>query len=102
MDPVLSLFVLTCFAAVTGIVFVAAHYVRTRIEWRRRLPSGLPSGLTSGLTSPAAPTPSPRSAFGAFVTDTFTEERFGVDSNLRQKLKHDLLRAGFFSPHAIR
>lgn len=98
MDPVLSLFVLACFAAVTGIVFVAAHYVRTRIELRRRLPSGLPSGLTS----PAAPTPSPRSAFGAFVTDTFTEERFGVDSNLRQKLKHDLLRAGFFSPHAIR
>ena len=46
--------------------------------------------------------PSSQSVFGALVSDTFTEERFGVDSNLRQKLRRNLLRAGFFSPHAIR
>lgn len=94
MDPILALVVLASFAAVAGIVFVIAQYIQTRMELRRRLPAGVASSESS--------TPTQQSAFGAFVTDTFTEERFGVDSNLRQKLRRDLLRAGFFSPHAIR
>src|SRR5271165_6903049 len=94
MDTVLSLFLLACFLAVAGIVFVGGLYVETRIELRRRLPAGLAASDSR--------TASPQTAFGAFVTDTFTEERFGVDSTLRQKLRRELLRAGFFSPHAIR
>ncbi len=94
MDPVLSLFVLACFLAVAGVVFVAGRHLETRVELRRRLPAG--------ATAADSQAPSPQSALGALVTETFTEERFGVDSNLRQKLRRDLLRAGFFGPYAIR
>jgi tight adherence protein C len=91
MDPVLSLFVLASFLAIAGLVFVVGHYVETRIGIQRRLPG---TALTDTTGS--------RSGLGVLLTDTFTEERFGVDSNLRQKLRRDLLRAGFFSPYAIR
>ncbi len=94
MDPVLALFIVACFVGVAAIVFVAGQYVETRIELRRRLPA---SGLAADPRAPSA-----QSAFGALVADTFTEDRFGVDSNLRQKLRRNLLRAGFFSPHAVR
>jgi tight adherence protein C len=94
MDPVLSLFVLTSFLAVAGIAFVVAQYFRTRIELQRRLPQGATAADSSSTR--------PQSAFGALVSETFTEERFGIDSKLRQKLRRDLLRAGFFSPYAIR
>jgi tight adherence protein C len=94
MDPVLSLFLLACFVGVAAIVFVAGRYIEARMELGRRLPAG------AVATDPGAP--SPQSALGALVTETFTEERFGIDSNLRQKLRRNLLRAGFFSPYAIR
>ncbi len=94
MDLSLVLIVTTAFLGVAGIVFVAGDYVGSRIELRRRLPLSL-----SVADSQASP---PRSALGALVADRFTEDRFGVDSNLRQKLRRQLLRAGFFSPHAIR
>ncbi len=94
MDLILVLIVTTAFLGVAGIVFVAGDYVGSRIELRRRLPLSL-----SVADSQASP---PRSALGALVADRFTEDRFGVDSNLRQKLRRQLLRAGFFSPHAIR
>ena len=94
MDSVLLLFVLASFLAVAGIVFVVGQYVETRIELRRRMPAG--------ATAADSSSPSPQSAIGALVSETFTEERFGVDSKLRQKLRRDLLRAGFFSPYAIR
>jgi tight adherence protein C len=91
MDPVLSLFVLASFLAIAGFVFVVGHYVETRIGIQRRLPGTAVTDTTGS-----------RSGLGVLLTDTFTEERFGVDSNLRQKLRRDLLRAGFFSPYAIR
>jgi tight adherence protein C len=94
MDPLLSLFLLACFVTVAAVVFVAGKYLEGRVELRRRLPAGAIAADSRA--------PSPQSALGALVTDTFTEERFGVDSNLRQKLKRNLLRAGFFSPDAIR
>ncbi len=94
MDLILVLIVTTAFLGVAGVVFVAGDYVGSRIELRRRLP--LSVSLADSQASP------PRSAFGALVADRFTEDRFGVDSNLRQKLRRQLLRAGFFSPHAIR
>jgi tight adherence protein C len=93
MDLVLILFVTAAFLAVAGAVFVAGEYVENRIELRRRLPA---SASIAKQQSPAS-----RSALGAFVAEHFTEDRFGVDSNLKQKLRRQLLRSGFFSPHAI-
>jgi tight adherence protein C len=94
MDPVLSLFVLASFLAVAGIAFVVGQYLKTRVDLQHRLPAG--------ATAADSSSPSPQSAIGALVSETFTEERFGIDSKLRQKLRRDLLRAGFFSPYAIR
>jgi tight adherence protein C len=94
MDPVLSLFILASFLAVAGIAFVVAQYLKTRVDLQHRLPAG--------ATAADSGSPSPQSAIGALVSETFTEERFGIDSKLRQKLRRDLLRAGFFSPYAIR
>ncbi len=95
MDFVLVLFVSTAFVAVAGFVFVAGQHVLSRSQLRRRLPA---AGLVKvdDLAQPAG------GGFGALVTDNFTEDRFGVDSKLRQKLRRELVRAGFFSPLAIR
>ena len=94
MDSILLLFVLASFLAIAGIAFVVGQYLENRIDLQRRMPAG---ATAADLSSP-----SPRSAIGALVSETFTEERFGVDVKLRQKLRRDLLRAGFFSPYAIR
>jgi tight adherence protein C len=94
MDSVLLLFVLASFLAIAGIAFVVGQYLETRIDLRRRMPAG--------ATAADSSSPSPQSAIGALVSETFTEERFGVDVKLRQKLRRDLLRAGFFSPYAVR
>ena len=94
MDSVLLLFVLASFLAIAGIAFVVGQYLETRIDLRRRMPAS--------ATAADSSLPSPQSAIGALVSETFTEERFGVDVKLRQKLRRDLLRAGFFSPYAVR
>lgn len=94
MDSVLLLFVLASFLAIAGIAFVVGQYLETRIDLRRRMPASATAANSS--------LPSPQSAIGALVSETFTEERFGVDVKLRQKLRRDLLRAGFFSPYAVR
>jgi tight adherence protein C len=94
MDPVILLFVLASFLAIAGIAFVVGQYLQTRIDLQRRMPAGVSAAVSSS--------PSPRSAIGALVSETFTEERFGVDAKLRQKLRRNLLRAGFFNPYAIR
>lgn len=94
MDLVLVLFVSTAFLSVAGFLFVAGQYMQSRAEVRRRLPAGAAS-----TGAPARPS---RSGVGALVTDHFTEDRFGLDSDLRQKLRRVLLRAGFFGPYSIR
>ena len=94
MDPVLLMFLLASFLAVAGVVFVAGHYFERRAELWRRLPAG---ASTSDSRAP-----NPQSALGALVTEIFTEQRFGVDNNLRQKLRRNLLRAGFFGPYSVR
>lgn len=95
MDLTIVVILSASFLAVAGVVYVAAQFVERRIELRQRLPSG---ASTSALQMQAGR----QSALAALVTDTFTEDRFGVDSNLRQKLRRQLLRAGFFGPYAIR
>jgi tight adherence protein C len=93
MDLILALIVSASFLAVAGIVFVAGQYLQTRADLRRRLPAG------ATIADSGAPTP--QSALGMLVPEQFSENRL-VDSNLRQKLRRELVRAGFFSPYAIR
>jgi tight adherence protein C len=94
MDTNLVLILSMAFAAVAGLVFVLGQYYFGGAQLRRRLASGAVAAQTGARAAGGG--------LGSFVTETFTEERFGVDSSLRQKLRRELLRAGFFSGDAIR
>jgi tight adherence protein C len=94
MDLISILFVSTAFLAVSGLVFVVGQYIQSRNELWRRLPTG---NLAAGASAQAS-----RNSVGALVAEHFTEDRFGVDANLRQKLRRELVKAGFFDPYAIR
>jgi len=78
--------------AVAAVVYSAGQYFVDRAQLRRRLPAGA-AGADKTVPSTGG--------LGAFVAERFTEERFGVDSVLRKKLRRELLRAGFFRDEAI-
>jgi tight adherence protein C len=94
MDYRFLTIMLSAFCAVAGIVFVSAQYYFARAQVRRRLPGGAVM-RDSVVVGPEG------GGMAAFVTKHFTEERYGVDSKLRQKLRRELLRAGFFSNSSI-
>ena len=91
MDVQVILIISTAFTAVAAVVFVSGQYFESQRRVRRRLPASGSSGPDGGGWT-----------FGVAVTDHFTEERYGIDTALKRKLKRQLLRAGFFSPLAIR
>src|SRR5947209_20571528 len=93
MDIEAGLIALTAFLAVAAGTFVIGQHVRSADQFRRRLNSGVATVEAEERTE---------SAFGALVARHFSEERYGVDAILRRRLKMQLLRAGFFSPLAIR
>ena len=93
MDIEVGLIVLTAFLAVAALTFLVGQHLRSADQFRRRLPAG------AGTVSVEA---RKESAFGALVAQHFDEERYGFDAVLRRRLKLQLLRAGFFSPLAIR
>src|SRR5258708_22949392 len=84
---------LLAFCAVAAVVFVLGQYYTTYAQMLRRLPASVQA---SGLCGASSPT-----ALQAFVARHFQEQRFGVDSALRAKLRRDLLRAGYFRNDAI-
>jgi tight adherence protein C len=81
------------FCAVTAIVFVVGQYYNTYTQMLRRLPASVQASSSSGTSSPTA--------LQTFIARHFHEQRFGVDSTLRAKLRRDLLRAGYFRNDAI-
>src|SRR6476620_6823903 len=93
MDQNLTLIVGLAFAAVAGLVFVTGQYYLRQAQLRRRLPAGAQSQRLGG---------SGQGALRNLITEHFVEERFGVDTALRSKLRRDLIRAGFFGKYALR
>jgi tight adherence protein C len=79
------------FGAVVSIVFVAGQYVSAYSRVNRRL-STAPSDLAGD--QPFAP-------WRRFVVRYFAETRFGVADAQREKLRRELLKAGYFSPYAV-
>jgi tight adherence protein C len=92
MDWTVALVVLMAFASVAGVVFVGGQIYVDRARLGRRLNAG---ATKAGAEARAV------SGIGAIVADTFPEERFGVDDTLRQKLRKQLIRSGFFNSNAI-
>jgi tight adherence protein C len=93
LDLDLIFIMLLAFAAIATLVFaVAQHYV-ARSQLRRRLP--VAAGSVNGRGS------LDRGAMQSIIAQHFAEDRFGVDSVLRTKLRRELLRAGYFRYDAI-
>jgi tight adherence protein C len=93
MDYRFITIMLAAFCAVAGVVFASAQYYFARAQVRRRLPGGVIARDGAVVA--------PEGGLSGFVTKHFTEDRYGVDSKLRQKLRRELLRAGFFGNSAI-
>jgi tight adherence protein C len=88
MDIWLLLFVSAAFASVAGITFTVGHMITSRNRLQRRLPTAL--ALTSG------------DGMGDLVGEPFGDDRFGLGQKLGKELRLKLMRAGYFSPRAIR
>ena len=88
MDIGLILAVSAAFASIAGISFSVGRMITGRNRLQRRLPAAL------ALTSP--------DALGALTGEPFKEDRFGLGQKLGRELRLKLVRAGYFSPGAVR
>jgi tight adherence protein C len=88
MDIGLVLFVSAAFASVAGITFTVGHLITSRNRLQRRLPAAL--ALTPG------------DDVGDLVGESFKDDRFGIGQKLSKELRLKLVRAGYFSPSAVR
>jgi tight adherence protein C len=80
------------FAAVAAVVIVAGHYIATQARMNRRLPAAVRSDIVAGDGF---------QNLHAFVARRFDAKHFGVDGVIREKLRRDLLRAGYFRSYAV-
>jgi tight adherence protein C len=83
---------LLSFGAVAAIVFVAGQYYALQVRMHQRLPA------QSGAEVAGGPQPQ---GLDAIVARTFDAQRFGIDATRREKLRTDLLKAGYFGPHSF-
>ena len=85
--PVLS------FATIAAVVFVVGHYLSSQVQMQRRLPSATQGNdITAGQQF---------QALHAFMARRFDPKRFGVDSAGRDKLRRELVKAGYFRAYAV-
>jgi tight adherence protein C len=80
------------FGAIVAIVFVLGQYVATQAHLQRRLPVLARTDGSAGH--------SPR-AVDAFVARHFREASFGVSGGVREKLRGELIKAGYFRSEAL-
>jgi tight adherence protein C len=81
------------FAAVAAMVFASGQYYVRHAQLRRRLP--VATQIPGSADGPR------QGRMQRLVTGHFGEERFGVDTALRSRLRRDLMRAGYFGSSAL-
>ncbi|HEY6258956.1 MAG TPA: type II secretion system F family protein [Xanthobacteraceae bacterium] len=84
---------LLSFGAVAAIVFVVGQSYAAELRLQRRLPALPRAGGLSGEP--------PLQGIHAFIAGNFNERRFGIDAARREKLRGELLRAGYFGSHGV-
>jgi len=94
MDIWLLLFVSAAFVSAAGIAFSVGQLITSRNRLQRRLPAGATMSDALALTSPHD--------VGALAGDPFPDDRFGLGQKLSKELRLKLVRAGYFSPRAVR
>ena len=90
MDIWLILFVSAAFVSAAGITFSVGHLITSRNRLQRRLPAGAMMSDALALTSPDD------------VGAPAGEDRFGLGQKVSKDLRLKLVRAGYFSPRAVR
>jgi tight adherence protein C len=85
--PILS------FGAVAAVVFVVGHFYALQIRMQQRLPA-----QTTGSDVSGGPPPQ---GFDTFITRNFEEGRFGIDAARRDRLRGELLKAGYFGRYGL-
>src|ERR1700722_10815933 len=91
MDVWLVLFV---FVSGAGITFAVGHMITSRNRLQRRLPAGAMMSDALALTSP--------DNVSALAGEPFQDDQFGIGQKLSKELRLKLVRAGYFSPRAVR
>src|SRR6202453_2134211 len=94
MDIWLLLFVSAAFVSAAGIAFSVGQLITSRNRLQRRLPAG-------ATMSDALALPSPDDVGGP-AGGPFPDDRFGLGQKLSKELRLKLVRAGYFSPRAVR
>jgi tight adherence protein C len=84
---------LLSFGAIAAIVFVAGNHYAVQMRMQQRLPAQARATELSGEP--------PLDGLAGFIARNFSEKRLGIDAARREKLRGDLLKAGFFSAHGI-
>ncbi len=84
--PVLS------FVAVVAVVIVVGRHVAVVARMQRRLPAAASGDIQDG---------SSLQNLHAFIAHRFDAKRFGIDGAIRDQLRRDLLRAGYFRSYAV-
>jgi tight adherence protein C len=81
------------FMAVAAVVLVLGRQYATYVKIQRRLPAAphMP-GLAIGA---------PPEGLQAFIVRHFDAKRFGFDVAARDKLRRELIKAGYFGPYAV-
>ena len=93
MDVWLVLFVRP-FVSAAGITFSVGHLITSRNRLQRRLPAGAMMSDALALAS--------GDDAGALAGEPFQGDRFGLGQRLSKELRLKLVRAGYFSPRAVR
>jgi tight adherence protein C len=81
------------FGAVAAVVLVAGRYYTVQARMQQRLP-------TRAVAADLAGEPPPH-GIHAFVAQNFDERRFGIDAARRERLRGDLLKAGYFGRYSL-
>jgi tight adherence protein C len=85
--------VLFAFCAVAAVAFVIGQFLTSHVHLQRRATSSVSQGSNDNTALLAS--------FNALVSSYFDEKRFGVQGTVRNKLRRDLVRAGYFRLDAV-
>src|SRR5262245_51181508 len=96
LDMIPLLIAVFGFGCVTIVIFVIGRYATSLATMQRRLPVAASTSQSAGLSQ------RPPNVLLAPVLGKIDEKKFGIDGQLRAKLRLDLTRAGYFSDSAIR
>ena len=92
VDMTPLLIAVMAFGCVSIIIFIVGRYLTSQATMHRRLPIPLSTSQGAGLSDSDLP-----NFFLASLAEKVDEKKFGIEGQIRTKLRRDLIRAGYFS-----